>query len=334
MIEKIHISTFEAFNKVEDWRRSWAVINRPEDVSVHDKRMLDQHLKRNEFRKKFPFSVILEGVYPEHDFVNRWCWQNIGPMQCEECQEIHSEYPGCPLILATEYMRTDWFFTKGDHRKYRSYKAYISEKVPEHGHDGTWLAYWLGKTGYDYGFGEYYFQNELDRDKFLAAIPIFSLGEQYEKESEMTTTIEKVYQSKFGYHPISFEASKKLRFINGVFAKAQHLAGAWERWNRKLPHNRVMKMAIRDENGRKIGTEIVKNATGQPLPLVEPQICPLFHVKGSIYARSNGFGERIMYDSRKARTPQPTPEDVQPCTFTEQEIDKLFEAAKSWIDNF
>ena len=124
MTGKIHVSTFEAFNKVEDWRREWAVLNRPENVIIHDKKMLDQQEKRSEFLKDFPFTVILQGNYSEHDFVNNWCWQNIGSMQCEECQEILSEYPGCPLLLATEYMATTWFSTKGG-RKYRSYKAYI-----------------------------------------------------------------------------------------------------------------------------------------------------------------------------------------------------------------
>lgn len=344
--KQIHISTFEEFFKSEDWRRNWIANNRPEnEVYAHDKRMSDRDEKRKEYRKRFPFTVILQGAFSEHDFVSRWCWQNIGPKQCEECHESSSEYPGCPLALATEYIKTGWYLTNKNQRVYWSEKAYIEEKVPKHSHEGTWRSMWLGKTGYDYGCGEYYFQNESDRDEFLAAIPIFSLGERYEKDSKMTTlTAEKtVHQSKWGFHPISREASQKLRFINGVYAKAQHLAGAWERWERKRPENRVMKRAIKAPDGVKVGTEIVKDALGNPVFHSEPQVCPLFHetvpghMKYGGYIRAaaldNGFGDKILFASRQARTPQPTPADVLSFPFTEEEIDALYETAKSWMDN-
>jgi len=342
----IHVSTFEEFFKSEEWRRNWIIENSSEkELQAHDKKISDRDEKRKEYRERFPFTVILQGVYPEHDFVSRWCWQNIGPMQCEECHETSSEYPGCPLVLATEYIQNGWYHNKAGRRVYWSEKAYIEEKVPKHSHEGVWMAYWLGKTGYDYGFSEYYFQNESDRDKFIAATPIFTLGERYEKENEMTTTTAEkaVHQSKWGFHPISLEASKKLRFINGVYAKAQHLAGAWERWERKLPENRVVKRAIKGANGMKVGTEIVKDASGNPVPWVEPQVCSLFHEKvpghvkwGSYirgFAKDNGFGDKILFASRQARTPQPTPEEVQPFPFTEEEIDRLYETAKTWINN-
>jgi len=263
-------------------------------------------------------------------------------MQCEECHESSSEYPGCPLVLATEYIQTGWYLTNTGKRVYWSNKAYIEEKVPKHSHEGTWIAFWLGKTGYDYGLSEYYFQNESDRDRFLAATPIFTLGEKYEKENDMTTmTAEKaVHQSKWGHHPISREASQKLRFINGVYAKAQHLAGAWERWERKLPENRVVRRAVKDDKGMKIGTEIVKDAAGNPVAWLEPGICPLFHEKvpghikyGSYVrgvAKDNGFGDKILFASRQARTPQPTPEEVLSFPFTEEEIDRLYETVKAW----
>jgi hypothetical protein len=157
----------------------------------------------------------------------------------------------------------------------------------------------------------------------------------------MEATAMKTYQSKWGYHPISLEASKKLRFINGVYAKAQHLAGAWERWERKSPQNRVVKRAIKDDKGLKIKTEVVKDAAGKPVPWLEPQVCPLFHDKiaGKVqygtyhwgYAKDNGFGEKILAASRQARTPMPTPEEVAPFLFTEEEIDKLYESAKAWL---
>jgi len=162
----------------------------------------------------------------------------------------------------------------------------------------------------------------------------------------MTTTMtteKKVHQSKWGYHPISREASKKLRFINRVYAAAQHVAGAWERWDRKQPQNRILRRTLKDETGKKY-REIVKDASGKPVPWPEPEVCPLFHTTspgytesyGSIVwgrAKDNGYGQEIIEASRQARTPQPTPEDVKPFPFTEEEIDGLYETAKEWLES-
>jgi hypothetical protein len=43
-----------------------------------------------------------------------------------------------------------------------------------------WTLVWLGKTDYDYGFTEYCFLNEADRDAFLAVAPSLTFGENYE----------------------------------------------------------------------------------------------------------------------------------------------------------
>lgn len=342
------VSTFEQYLEIEKRRRDWIVNNRSEkDLDNHDKRISENEERRNKFKDNCPFSftAVLEGVYPEQDYANRWCWQNIGSRQCGECECSSSEYPGCPLVLATEYIKTGWYPNQAGQRVYWSEKAYIEEKVPQHGHKGIWSSYWLGKTGYDYGFTEYYFQNESDRDKFLAAFPIFNTGENYEeKENDMSTMTEKaVHQSKWGFHPVSLAASKKLRFINGVYAKAQRLAGAWERWERKIPSNRVIRRSIRDAKGLKIGMEVVKDQAGNPVPWKEPQVCPLFHVtipsaiskwsRTDGRAEDNGFGEKILFASRQARIPQPTPKDVLPFPFTEEEIDRLYETAKEWNEN-
>jgi hypothetical protein len=157
-----------------------------------------------------------------------------------------------------------------------------------------------------------------------------------------TMTAEKtVHQSKWGFHPISREASKKLRFINSVYAKSQHLAGAYERWDRKQPQNRVMVRRVKDADGKR-RREAVLDAAGKPVPMTEPQVCPLFHTKvpsrvqnGYYYlgrADDNGYGEKILAASRQARTPQPTPEAVLPFPFTEEEIDRLYETAKDWME--
>ena len=133
--------------------------------------------KRDEALKKFPFTVIVEGCYPENDFAHRWCWQQFGPPQYEECNDHYSEYPGCSLVLAIdEYtIKKNYKDSNGVYHEY----DFHTRDPGKHSHDGTWTTVWLGKTGYDYGFTEYYFKSEANRDAFIAAVP-FGLGEKYE----------------------------------------------------------------------------------------------------------------------------------------------------------
>lgn len=132
--------------------------------------------KRAEFAKQFAYTAVVEGNYPEQDYLTRWAWQQFGPMQCEECCESYSEYPACPLVQATEYTYNYTYKDIDGTMKEDSEKQY--KKPEKHGHEGVWTTVWLGKTGYDYGFMEFYFKNEADRDAFLKAE--FSLGERYE----------------------------------------------------------------------------------------------------------------------------------------------------------
>jgi hypothetical protein len=124
--------------------------------------------ERRQLKAMFPHSVVLEGAYPEHDFATRWCWQNCG--ECHgECHEMYSEYPGCPLVLAT-----------GRIERIRGRDVMKYEKVAAHLHQGSWTKKWLGKTAYDYGFGEFYFASEADLERFISAVPTFSWGENYD----------------------------------------------------------------------------------------------------------------------------------------------------------
>ena len=79
----------------------------------------------------------------------------------------------------------------------------------------------------------------------------------------MTET--KVYQSKWGFHPCDQETYKKLRKLNQWFLEAQRQAAEWNRWARKDKQNRVIRKFIRNDQGQKIGCEIVG-------PKVEPSI--------------------------------------------------------------
>lgn len=134
--------------------------------------------KRVEAVKRFPFTVIIEGYYPTNDFACRWTWQQFGPMDCKECGEYGSEYPGCPKVLAIEKHIIRKSYTDKD-GKLHEYD-YHTRDPGTHGHEGTWTIVWLGKTGYEYGFSEYYFKDEANRDAFITAVPSFELGELYD----------------------------------------------------------------------------------------------------------------------------------------------------------
>jgi hypothetical protein len=49
----------------------------------------------------FPHVVVVECDFPDLDVAIRWCWKNFGPHH-GECTSSYSEYPACPIILATE----------------------------------------------------------------------------------------------------------------------------------------------------------------------------------------------------------------------------------------
>jgi hypothetical protein len=133
--------------------------------------------KRAEAISKFPYTIVVESSYPVLDYAHRWCWQNFGPYECKECGEHCSEYPACPKVLAIQEYKIKKSYTKdGVVHEY----DFHTRNPGKHGHEGIWTTVWLGKTGYDYGFSEYYFEKEEDRDKFKLAIPTFGLGENYD----------------------------------------------------------------------------------------------------------------------------------------------------------
>ena len=151
-----------------------------------------------------------------------------------------------------------------------------------------------------------------------------------------------VFQSKWGFHPVSYETSKKLRFINKVFSKAQHVAGAWERWERKEPQNRVIYTYLKGENNKKI-KKVLCDEQGQPKIWEEPNVFNWFYEKiqteRNRYYTNRGrcqslnLGELILEASRIARTPASSPEAVQDLKFSEKEIDEIYQAAKSWMES-
>src|SRR5262249_25608197 len=57
--------------------------------------------------------------------------------------------------------------------------------------------------------------------------------------------------------------------------------GEWKRRSRKQPQNRVRRQAIRDDEGNRVGVEVVG-------PWPEPALCPVFCKRGKVTRRGGG----------------------------------------------
>ncbi len=172
----IHLSSFEEMKtKKVDWCER---TNRPLELERLHQSFHATEEQRLLLRTVFPFAVVLEGAYPEHDFVERWCWRSFGPPNRLVCYDHTSEYPACPLVLATEKVETNSHLDKDGKKWEHSYKSY--QEVEKHSHEGIWTTKWLSKSGYDYGYNEYYFEREQDYKKFTEAIPMFQMSSNYD----------------------------------------------------------------------------------------------------------------------------------------------------------
>lgn len=105
---------------------------------------------RSERLSRFPYAVMLQVSFAELDFANRLCWQQFGPCN-GECLDHQSEYRTCHL-------------------------------EEPHPHVGKWTWHWFEKTAYDFGFNEWYFAEQADRDYFLSKLGEIQWGEKYPKK--------------------------------------------------------------------------------------------------------------------------------------------------------
>lgn len=148
-----------------------------------------------------------------------------------------------------------------------------------------------------------------------------------------------VFESRWGFHPCSRETDRKLRKLNAAYQKALSSAAAWGRWERKEPHNRILRQKIYDEQNRVCGRQPVLDALGQPLKQPEPKFCPVFCrkvLRKVHYDRSGQWVPKgverefvevddlgIPAAARQARTPISSKEMVKPLCLTVEEIDSL-----------
>lgn len=144
--------------------RRWGsgTINDPENIMTHKtwrRASIDGYIQfegdpeeiqgRNLRLQQFPYAIMLELAYPELDFAQRWCWENVGPMD-GICTQAYSEYPVCT-------------------------------EAGTHSHCGAWTSHWFAKTEYNFGYNEFYFAKKDDLDAFIAYLPQINWGEKYPK---------------------------------------------------------------------------------------------------------------------------------------------------------
>lgn len=141
----------------------------------------------------------------------------------------------------------------------------------------------------------------------------------------MTETKSNVCKGKFGFYPCDWETYRKLKRLNMISLEHVKVCKKHDRWENKLPKNRVSKRWISNEAGQKIGYE-----KGEPIP--EPR-------KGceSLYALIQvgkwiqlPITKLIFDDYKKARYPQSEEVMVLPLKFSNEEIDKLLIEAEKW----
>ncbi len=171
------ITTFEEWQAGEIERQEWVQTHHPTSAKPNHDFLVARLVERKEIHDKFPHVLVVAADWSEHDLLTRWAFREIGPFD-GKCFEHQSEYPGCPLVLATEKI-TEYSYLANDKRIESTEKTYSDPG--EHSHEGVWKAFFLGKTDYDYGPTEYCFKYESDKERFLAAVLSFNFSEECER---------------------------------------------------------------------------------------------------------------------------------------------------------
>ncbi len=147
------------------------------------------------------------------------------------------------------------------------------------------------------------------------------ISSHFTKERTMS---KQVFETKWGFVAYSYEDYKKLKRLNKIFWKARTNAARWNRWARKLPHNRVQKKWIRNEQGQKIGCEVVG-------PLSEPVVCSLFSKKHRWFDQYV-TDDAVEIEYRNSHRPVATAGEVIEAGFSSFDIDKWLKKAEAWYN--
>src|SRR5258708_7722439 len=102
------------------------------------------------------------------------------------------------------------------------------------------------------------------------------------------------HRSKWGWHPCDYETYRLLKALHRLCDQARRQCAAWRRWRRKRPHNRILRRAVIDEQGNKVGGEVVG-------PRPEPELTPLFCHRRQVLTSWSEDG-RPLKEARPAET--------------------------------
>jgi hypothetical protein len=140
------------------------------------------------------------------------------------------------------------------------------------------------------------------------------------------------FQSRWGWHPCDYETFALLKRLHGLYWRALRQHATWQRWKRKMPQNRVLRRRVRDEQGRKVGVEVVG-------PWPEPPLPALFCTRREVLTywgedgkplKEGRRAEEVVFDDlgipeayRAACRPAATREEVPPWRRTAAEVRRL-----------
>jgi hypothetical protein len=140
------------------------------------------------------------------------------------------------------------------------------------------------------------------------------------------------FRTKWGWHPCDYATFALLKRLHAAYWRALRQYSTWRRWRRKMPHNRVLRRRIRDEQGRNVGVTVVG-------PWPEPPLPPLFCVRRRVLTywgedgrplKEGRLTEEVVFDDlgipaayRTARRPAATEADVTPLGLSSDQIRQL-----------
>ena len=132
-----------------------------------------------------------------------------------------------------------------------------------------------------------------------------------------------MHQSRWGFHPCSFEEFRALRALWRAVLIRRRQVAAWRRWNAKAPHNRATRERIRDSGGRAIGYGEAVPVPEPPLPVVACRKVTRPSGKVEVeFAGPDAQGTALTSGGhgRLARRPRPTAAEVEPLLVTTAEV--------------
>jgi hypothetical protein len=138
-----------------------------------------------------------------------------------------------------------------------------------------------------------------------------------------------MHQSRWGFHPCSFEEFRELRELWRAVLIRRRRVAAWRRWNAKALHNRVTRDRIRDPAGRVVGYADPEPVPEPPLPSVACRKVtrPSGKVEVEFAGPSGKDLRRLQEAYRHARRPRPTAAEVEPLPVTLAEVRQWWQEA-------